>query len=254
MKTFLNIKLVLVLLFTLNLQYTILNQQSSSLYAQDPQLFENTWYLEKLVIDGVEHFPPSNDEVNYIALDFFEPNQLVTTVCDQMNSTVMFIGSDQFEMSPAGFTLGGCSLNENGFYQDLYFSVFNEPISDLPFNPYIYSIINQTNNTTSLIITNSEGNQAYYNNVILSVRDYVKLNFTMLPNPATGSVELNSIGKKMINITLIDINGCTVYIENLTEAKQQQTLRLINKKNGLYFLQIQFEDGRVITKKLILNK
>jgi len=76
----------------------------------------------------------------------------------------------------------------------------------------------------------------------------------MLPNPSTGSVELNSIGKKMINITLVDINGRTVYIENLTEAKQQQTLSLLNKKNGLYFLQIQFEDGRVITKKLILNK
>ena len=45
---------------------------SLSSYAQNPQLFENTWYLQKIVIDNQDFFPPSNNEIEFVSLNLTE--------------------------------------------------------------------------------------------------------------------------------------------------------------------------------------
>ena len=52
--------------------------------AQDAALFANNWYLTNLIIDGKDNFPPSNEEVKNIPLDFIqENNSLQTNVCNE---------------------------------------------------------------------------------------------------------------------------------------------------------------------------
>ena len=54
-------------------------------YGQDPLLFEQDWYLHDLVIDGESTPPPSNDEVEYIPLNFYSDqfsDRFDTIVCE----------------------------------------------------------------------------------------------------------------------------------------------------------------------------
>src|SRR5690554_8227422 len=94
--------------------------------AQDPRLFENTWYLHNLIIDGSSNLPPVNDEIEFVPLYFNEPTNMETSACYTMTSSVDFIGSDQFALLDGGMTLQGCEDPENNDFADFYMIGFWE--------------------------------------------------------------------------------------------------------------------------------
>src|SRR5690554_3719620 len=81
MKIFINIKPLLGLLLILNLQSTIINLQSSNLYAQDPELFEHTWYFQKGELQGELFFSTENlsPEIVFELNDIFIFNPLCSS-------------------------------------------------------------------------------------------------------------------------------------------------------------------------------
>jgi hypothetical protein len=68
---------------------------STNAFAQDPQLFENDWYLQNVIIDGQDNFPPSNDDVPFITITFIQNNSFISTyVCDALEGTVIYTNSE----------------------------------------------------------------------------------------------------------------------------------------------------------------
>ena len=153
---------------------------SLSSYAQDPQLFENTWYLQKVIIDGQDNFPPINNEVPYVPL-FITVNNLETSVCDSMSGSFVEINNDSFTVSDFNFLLIECSLQENIDFETLYFIDFFNAL--LQNNIYNYTIVSNTGNSKILTLTNNSGSQAIYGNEILSNQDFDISSFKVYPNP-----------------------------------------------------------------------
>ena len=96
-------------------------------YTQDPQLFENDWYLQNVIIDGQDNFPPSNDDVPFITIAFIQNNSFISTyVCDALEGTVIYTNSE-FLVNGWSMTLGGCFgpfAQENTLFQGIYLDTF----------------------------------------------------------------------------------------------------------------------------------
>ena len=76
--------------------------------AQDPQLFENTWYLHDLIIGGQSNVPPINNEIPFVPADFIEPDLFETGMCGSLGSgTILYSGTNEFNF-PNGITWFGC--------------------------------------------------------------------------------------------------------------------------------------------------
>ena len=52
-------------------------------FAQDPELLENTWYLQNVIINSQDNFPPVNSEVNSIPT-YFKGIGFSTMVCNDL--------------------------------------------------------------------------------------------------------------------------------------------------------------------------
>jgi hypothetical protein len=170
-------------------------------FAQDPQLFENDWYLQKLIINGEDNFPPSNEEVPFITV-FFSEIQFETGVCDVMSGGIIYDDfNSQFTLD-VGLTFAGCKLSVNSDFQLIYLQDFYE---NNVIEPFTYIIANESNYKT-LSIINDSGNEAFYSSELLSTQDYYKNLFAIFPNPVkdklfiSGTIDLNDFAVNIFNI------------------------------------------------------
>ena len=167
-----------------------------------------------------------------------------TSVCTE----VLLNGSinDNILTLQSGFVDGECSLAENiyfeGYYLDNFFKV---GILD-EFYDYEYEI-NPIDNGLQLILTNVDGNKAYYKNYHSSTQDLDDLNDKFLT-----TIQDNWLYVKIINSTF---NPKTISIYDL---KGRLILRseIINEKvfigqipKSIYIVQIEDINGNFHTKK-----
>ncbi|MCF6308379.1 MAG: hypothetical protein L3J09_10525 [Flavobacteriaceae bacterium] len=81
-------------------------------YSQDIRLFEHTWYLHDLVINGESNVPPINDEIPYVPADFFENGEIYTGMCEEGGAGQLeYFGTSEFDVLEMVFLLGGCRAN-----------------------------------------------------------------------------------------------------------------------------------------------
>ena len=137
-------------------------------YAQDPQLFENDWYLHELIIDGESHLPPSNDEVEYIPLNFYSDkfsDRFDTIVCEGLTGDNITISAvDIFVESFLILIDEPCNLTENNEYESLYYGgFFHWQEANKTFD---YEIT-ESDNTLTLTLINEDGNVAMHGNCLL---------------------------------------------------------------------------------------
>ncbi len=75
---------------------------TAQVLAQDPQLFENTWYLHDLIIEGQSNIPPINNEIPFVPADFTVPDFFQTGMCESGGGgEISYNGSNEFSF-PSG--------------------------------------------------------------------------------------------------------------------------------------------------------
>ena len=217
-------------------------------FAQDPQLLENTWYLEFIVISGEELPPPGEEgEATVIPMDI----SLVdfnTVVCDSHAcSEIDFIGgNDSFTLNSCVTGILGCEFNENEAYQNLYFYDFFN--ADFPPNTFDYSITTVGDKKT-LTLTSSDGDQAIYSNQLLAVEDQQLVDINIFPNPVTDILKLSTPINELISIHIYNINGQNVAnFENKTQGLNE--INIAGLDSSIYFLIVRTDNG-LLTKRII---
>tara|TARA_R110002012_G_scaffold255010_1_gene434165 strand:- start:1409 stop:2407 length:999 start_codon:yes stop_codon:yes gene_type:complete len=89
----------------------------------------------------------------------------------------------------------------------------------------------------------------------LSTTNFTALDasIAIVPNPSKGIITIKNTGIALNKMVVSDINGRTIYIENLNATKSNKTLNLTNVlKSGMYFVTIT-SDNASMTKKLIVE-
>ena len=160
------------------------------LMAQNPQLFEHTWYLQNVIIDGNDNLPPSNEEVEFIEAIFYNNNSFETAVCASL-SGVLSINADTFYFSSSTVTLIGCGVQANDDYQTLYINnFFEQTIND----NYSYSI-EQNGSALQLSIINSNNDTSIYSSELLSIDDLLYSEWSLQESSVNGvSISLENSG------------------------------------------------------------
>ncbi|MEH6763991.1 MAG: T9SS type A sorting domain-containing protein [Aequorivita antarctica] len=223
---------------------------SGTSFAQDPQLFENTWYLNKLTLSGIEHVPPYSEPVVEESIFNENPTTLGTGYCDFYGMDIIFDGSANFFEVSSLVTFGdGCLFIENINFNELYLNFFENNTGELN-NPFEYEV-STTGNTMNLLITNANGDSALYGDEQLSNKDFQNSQISIYPNPAIDKLYLsatNTLG----NLTLKIFNVAGKFLSNQTlELENQTAIDVSNLTSGMYFLNIEDENGNTTIKKFL---
>lgn len=218
-------------------------------FAQDPQLFENDWYLQKLVLNGQDYFPPQNNETQNIYLEFIEnPYYIHTAVCSGIASDIFAIDNDSFEVPGFAIIAIDCSLQESAIFEGYYFDDFFHWQASHSFG---YSVVPGTNGRKVLTLTNQENDHAIYGNEPLATPDVLTPQFSIYPNPVKNELYLSAKnGNGKLDIKIFNIEGKLLKTENLNLEKPL-SIDVSNLPSGIYFLNLSDENGNVELKKFI---
>lgn len=227
----------LILLVTLNFSF-----------AQDPQLFQNFWFLQNLIVDGVDNIPP-NSNMN---LNFDSPTNFYTKGCNTISGTVTFENNTtNFSATPLAISLDFCLDTAAENYQNTYFAFFGWGNVTNPSTPYNFTYtITEALGLKTLTITSEFNQQAIYTDIVLSKQQFDKETFSFYPNPSEDFIEINLKNTLTSNTTLEIYNN--IGILQKTEKLTITTSRIDtqNLASGIYFLKITTENGTSV-KKLI---
>ncbi len=227
----------LILLTTLNFSF-----------GQDPQLFNTTWYLQDVIVNGNSNIPPNSNMYLY----FTSPTSFYTQACTSMSSSVIFDNNNtNFSASNYTYTLDMCFDAAAQTYQDIYFPFFSSGTSsgNIPTFNFTYTV-SESENIKTLIITSSVNQQAIYSNINLSNDSFDKEVFSFYPNPSEDFIDIN-LNNAFTNNTTLEIYN-EIGILHKTETLTATTARIDikNLPSGIYFVKITTEKGTTV-KKLI---
>jgi len=224
---------------------------SLSSYAQDPQLFDNDWYLQKVIIEDIDYFPPINPEVGNVDLLIVE-NYISALVCESIASDIATI-TNEFFIIDEFFWLpdGTCDLEETVSFQGVYFHLFfNWQEQNNSFN---YNIETGAEDFKVLTLTNSNGDVAIYGNELLANQVFDNSSFTIYPNPVKNILQISTQSQGYVSViinkvTVYDVLGKLV----LEESNPTPTMQLdvSSLASGLLLVQIETNKGTVVKKVL----
>lgn len=227
-----------------------------STQAQQQELIDNFWYLEKLVIDGEEFFPPDNEEVSpeQIGVEFSESDIQVGSGCNWMAGEVIYFDeSNTFESGSEGWavSLFECGLEENNIFENHYFYEFWSINFTEILDPFHYEIQSEGDNL-SLVVTNSLGSEAYYNNYVLSTHEIdsnTQNLFGIFPNPFHDKLTIENPELKITSVRITDTSGKLVVHQSFSVKRHE--IDFTHLPSGVYFISFE-ENGKVLkTEKLI---
>lgn len=212
--------------------------------AQNPELFNHTWYLQKMVVNGADYFSPSNTEVDYVPLNIYNNGNEIsfeTNICNTGGGEIVFDNSQSsFSFSLFVVSLSDCQIQENTSFEQLYFSDFYDSHE---FDLFGYGVATNSDGSKTLTITNIVGDQAIYNNVHLGTNQLENRSFAIYPNPVKNvlSVESNSVVERIV---IYDIAGKKA----LSFVKKFASYDISALQSGVYFLEIISDQGTAFKK------
>lgn len=217
--------------------------------AQDPQLEENIWYLENLILSGGDNIPPSNPEAPYVYLQFVGSDWFDTGSCNSLAGMVTYHSAlPEFTLGKLNETLVVCEIPENEYFQNLYFNDFyraNQP------SPFSYVIVENTDSSKTLTITGDNGDYGIYSSALLHVNQHQISIITVHPNPIENDVIIEKVDNiEAIQLRVYDLFG-KLKLTKKIKATNNVSVNTTSLISGVYFFVFETGDGRIEIKKII---
>lgn len=222
------------------------------------EITDSNWFLDKTKINDIVNDVPdlANVDFNEIELsirNFY--NDKIYNINTPIESTFVNFGcnmqqyiidvdrpNQQFFIYFRGGTLSECGDQTVSSFYTNYNNIFNNHLPG-PFYYYVDEVEGGGANH-SLVITNSQGNQAFYQTHYLNVKDDL-INLTKIyPNPVINKlyIETPSAIKKII---ITDTLG-----RQLLESTNT-TIDFSTIEKGCYYVTIIFKNNMELTKKIL---
>ncbi|MDT0295914.1 T9SS type A sorting domain-containing protein [Mesonia ostreae] len=214
--------------------------------AQIAPLENHIWYLEKLVINGNDVFPPQNLQPNN-DFNYNQTYNFLLKSCWDINGELTYNDANyEFSIIDSVLTPNECpSVPNADLFDTTYISEFYDFNNGHP-NPFSYAFTTQPNYIV-LTITNGNGDQAIYRNEQLAVANKEKVAVHLYPNPVTNNFQLEvESGKNIKSLRIFSVNGKEV----LGFKEAQSTYDVSQLPAGIYFVKIKSETGESVKKML----
>ncbi|MGO3707985.1 MAG: T9SS type A sorting domain-containing protein [Mesonia hippocampi] len=219
---------------------------ATSFYAQTQQqiLADHSWNVYKVEIDGQEHLAPINQErieLGSSLLYSFGDDEIFSGFCYAGSfQQVTFINDNQweaFEFVSLAINYY-CTLAENIEFAGYYADVMEyETLTSFSF---YFEITDLGNGDKKLVVTNVNGDKAYFSNKSLAVTAYLFKDIKVYPNPAQTvvNISLPNHTSQMLVIKLYDVLGKEIKTITQTGAADIR-FPLDGITAGVYFLELK---------------
>lgn len=214
-------------------------------FAQDSQLFENTWYLRSVQLDDlapiciVSEIDPQLAPFLIISEDF---NFNGEGACNIFEGTYSYKLPNYLTATYFSETLFDCDMPIQKLFEMAYFAYIS--------NEFWYEI-SQDGENHILTLGNPLGGIAVFRSDPLSIEAICKNELTLYPNPTKNELFLNSkYTTSNLKVKIFNIEGKPLASQNL-EFDNQTSMDLSNLSSGMYFLNIESENGKIQAKKFI---
>lgn len=226
--------------------YILIFNFSAISFAQDPQLFENDWYLYAVQATDLD--------TEYIVSDI-QPSIFPFLI---LNENLEFNGEGAcnsftglYEYYPSTNEMGAiefmetgedCGLQLHNSFESSYFAFIS--------GGFEYSVM-QDGTGLVLNLTNGLFGYATFKNYPLSISDFSKNKLQLYPNPVKNELFLSSKnGAGNLNVKIFNIEGKLLSTQTM-EVANQTSINVSQLTSGIYFLNIEDENGNTIIKKFI---
>lgn len=215
-----------------------------SFFHAQTALYNTDWYLKKVVKNNITYNLPQNSEIGTPILTFtsnsgtLATTNLNSSICGQSIWALLYnmdITATNFNFWTYGVSTGNtCILPENTTFSPLYTGYFGQ---DSPVHNYQ---ITYTGNTKTLILTNTWGDQAFYQSGNLNTNDLNPIlaeKAIIYPNPANDYLLVKS-EDKIEWIKIYNPEGRLI-LQNKYETK----IDISALSKGGYFLEVKSQNG-----------
>ena len=218
-------------------------------YTQYPQLFQNPWYLQNIIIEGENNYPTDSTFNGEL---YFNSEQIngVHNYCESgFAGEVVYNGISQFNLNDIVIAVENCNDPDILQFINKHYSVYFDN-NTIPNNPLEYEI-SSSGSSKTLTITNPEGNQAIYGNELLKIQVMESTKFSVFPNPIKNLLNIKWQNEmRKLAIQIFTLEGKILQAENI-ENKNQTSIDVSNLSSGIYLLNIEDEEGNTETKKFL---
>lgn len=224
----------------------------SLLSAQNTALFNNSWYISKMVINGqtiitpVMDLPPTATTFRTVGTSGIVYNSGYFNSC---HMDIAFIpNTNSFTKSSSTCTLAeydGSNAVAATDYDVKHMFFSTSPAAGSTFN---YEIISNGSGNTLIVTNPANGNQLYYNNSYLATKEekQVKNTFKVYPNPVKEDLYVENISKGL-PVKIFDMQGKLVYETISNEEKLKIKTAVFPK--GQYILTVENYKSSSFTKE-----
>lgn len=222
--------------------------------SQQPALTSNTWNLQKVTLNNVDHFFPSSVSTIY-ATATFSANSLQSVICNSLSSSVTY-NNNQINFISSGLTLGSCpnfNNNEYNIFEGYYFGQFFGGNTSNGFYSTNTYLIENVNNQLRLTLTNPNGDKAIFWAGSLSVRDSELNVIKVYPNPVEDKLFIDS-KSSFLKIKLYDLLGNLILDKKISKEKVYFELKTTDLTGGIYFLNVKDDKGNIIYNSKLIKK
>lgn len=227
------------------LLYIILFNISALSLAQDPQLFENDWYLYEVQSSDLGTFydvslinPPISPFLNFLENLNFNGEG----ACNTFNGTYEFIPPNELSTINFTATTNDCGMQQHNSFESEYFGFISGGFS--------YEI-NEDSNGRILTLANGIFGYAIFKSYPLSSPEFNKDRFQIYPNPTKDNLHLSSNEETgNLNVKIFTAEGKLITIQN-SKFNKETFIDISKLSNGIYFLNIKDENGKTEIKKFL---
>lgn len=210
---------------------------SNFIFAQNPDLFNNNWYISQMVINNQTTISPIM-QVS-IGTSLFSSNvSFNSSYYNSASSNITFSTlTDSFIRSG-----GGCTLAQYNGTNAAAAQAFDQKNCDFFFNTspgtvYNYQIINNGSSKTLIITNPATGNQIFYNNSFLSIKENsAKKSLKIFPNPVNDFLNVENI-ERNLEVKIYEMTGKLLYKTYTNDKKLKIDVNSFQK--GQYILIIE---------------
>lgn len=237
---------------------------SSQAYAQQEDLLDRVWYLDKLVMDGDTIYSPTREdnELDLASTIFFNSENNGAIDFGGCPGEYHFIGME-FDETGNFFIASGIGGFPFQFCSDFY-DYFEglEEFTDLYFYDFFYgygmdgdvsiyyAVYNDGTSAQTLILTNPDDYEAHYSSAHLSIPDFEALSISISPNPVSDQllIRLEDVPTS-VKLEVHDMHGRVIHSFDVYEAETQ--LNVAEYAPGLYFIKLTGDSGSTQTMRFI---
>lgn len=222
---------------------------SPKLHAQDQDLFNHTWYFSEGMLDS-ENLFPINSSLQIVL--YFLDNSLEMSILyceDGYVGEDMEVEDNQLIFSFFDWSLVGICLGDDYDYIEKHYTIY--AVNDgtgAPKNPFNYTI-EAIDDYYQLTITNGEGDWAVYNSVLLSTTVFSYSDFTLYPNPAKETLNINNNSNQQVSAIIYDLNGKLLQSHDIDNEMTALDVKSLDQ--GLYFIVFETETGEWLHKRFV---